>query len=75
MGRRSVVHYASSKGEQGESFSRFYIGQRLWWRGERAAARGQFAKVVEEARKLKHPGVVVNWAAARLIKLDGPHKP
>jgi tetratricopeptide (TPR) repeat protein len=60
------IRLATGKGAQGESFARFYVGQRLWWDGDQKAARDQFQKAVEAAKKNNASGIVINFAGACL---------
>jgi WD40 repeat protein len=69
------VRLATAKGAQGEAFARFYIGQRLWWRGEKPLAQKQFEKALAAAKRFKATGVVINWAGAMLETNDRNRHP
>jgi tetratricopeptide (TPR) repeat protein len=64
------VRLATPKGVYGESFARFYIGQRHWWRGEQEAARDQYLKALDAAKKSNASSIVINWAGACLNKME-----
>jgi hypothetical protein len=64
------VQLATPKSAYGETFARFYIGQRLWWGGEREAARDQYKRAVDAAKKSNATAVVINWAGACLEAIE-----